>query len=146
MSNIIKVNEDELNRSAKLRDVMADLIEFDTSSLDIAKVICFNKKDIIYDHGAWYSIIYDGLGLHKTHPKVKFNVEITIVTYSQELQKYETSEYTLKNIYSESIVSKLFYQLKDMEFADLAKIDAITASKWWKKISYICYFCTNLKF
>ena len=143
MSNIVVKESAVSNRAVQLRETMLDLVKFDVSKLDIAKVIYYKKKDV-RDSPVWIGAIWEGLGLYETHPELIFNVEVTMAQYSTEMQCYELSKHKIPHVQGRSIPAYLANHLyKELQDADLVRIDATKGSKMGKPYNISCVLARN---
>lgn len=127
------------NKITEFHNLLFALIDFDVNSLDVAKIIHFNKKDCV-DEASWYSVIVDGLGTLKTHPETKFDVKITSANYSDNSKKYEMTERKICGIKGRKIASHFFNKFIDVNFSDLVKIEASISSNREKPYNISCVF------
>ena len=74
---------------------------------------------------------------------IKFNVEVTILSYSEKNQAYETFKHKLFNIKGRDIVSDCFYKYREINSSDIIRIDATTVYNWIVKYNISAVFVRN---
>lgn len=141
----IEKTERSQEKAIQLKKTLLGLINFDTQNLDSAKIIYFSKKDIRSPE-AWFSVIMDGLKLLENYPKIPFNAKVTIASYSEDSQKYETTTHTLKFINGEDLAAHCFNTFWEINFSDIVRIDAVSSISFGRQYRISAVFIRNDSF